>query len=152
MNDTIFDYDGYFKKLGLEILAKSLNSYLGSNYPTDQHRMILESLYEDFPEFRKRAIVYRAVKQNTFPRALRNKFVSGCLTIEDIRFFINKRFDKGYKSVLVSKEPIDYFDLKAFVEFINRRYGQYLIERYQEENEVVFKFKKGNDWFKLIQI
>ncbi|MCK9330081.1 MAG: hypothetical protein M0Q94_09435 [Candidatus Cloacimonetes bacterium] len=152
MNDTIFDYDDYFKNLGLDVLSQLLNSYLASNYPTDQHRKVLESLYENFPDFRGKAVVYRAVKQCTFPKTLRNKFVGGCLTIEDVQAFVKKRYDKGYKYVLISKEPIDYFNLRAFIDFINIRYGKYITERYQDENEVLFKLKKGNKWFRLEKI
>lgn len=146
-----FDYDDYFLRLGVEVLTKSLNSYLESNYPTDRHRMILESLYEDFPEFRRKLVVYRALKESSFPVSLRNKYVSGCSSFDDVNNFIRKRFDKGYKYILISKSSIDCFDLCAFVTFINKKYGKYLNERYQDEKEIVFRLRKGNDWFEIIK-
>jgi len=144
-----FDYDAYFIGIGLLVLTRALNEYLGSNYPTDQHRKILESMYHDFPDFRIKTVIFRAVKDNIFPKTLRNKFVSACSSKEDVVNFVNKRHDKGYKYILVSREPVECFDISAFVDFINVKYGPYLTNRYQDEREVVFKFKTGNAWFAL---
>lgn len=133
-------------------MTRNLNEYLGSNYPTDQHRKMLESLYHDFPEFRKKTYIFRAVKSKVFPKILRNKFVSACSSKEDVIYFVNKRRDKGYKYFLISREPVDCFDIFSFIDFINAKYGPYLTSRYQDEKEVVFKFKTGNEWFTLESI
>lgn len=152
MNNNNNDYDTYFKELGLSVLARNLNEYLGSNFPTDQHRSLLELLYNDFPDFKRKTYDFRAVKEKIFPKVLRNKFISACSTKEDVNLFVRKRSDKGYKYILISKEPIDCFDIASFVDFINNKYGLYLTGRYQDEKEVVFKFRKGNDWFTLEKI
>ncbi len=149
----MFDYDNYFLNIGISVLSRKINSYLGSNYPTDDHRELLKYLFETFYEFRIKTIVYRAIKNKIIPKNLRNKFVSGCSTKEDVINFIKKRYDKGYNYIVVSKEPIEAFDLYSFIEFINNKYGDGSINNfYQDEKEVFFKFKKGNDWFEMIDI
>lgn len=143
------DFDSVFRRLEVENISSSLNSYLGSNYPTDEHRLFIKTLNDKYPEFRLKAIVFRAVKKKRLPVTLRNKYVSGCLTVDDVINFINKRKDKGYKYILESKEPIEYFDLYSFIDFFNKKYGSCITERYQDEKEVLFILKSGNKWFCL---
>jgi|GEM_PF-3910762 len=153
MDKTVeFDYDTYFRKLGVKLLTQFLNSYLETNYPTDEHREFLEKLYDEFPDFRKKSIVYRAIRENRIPKEVRNKYVSGCSTKDDVKAFADKRYDKGYEFIMISNEPVDCFDLYSFINFINKKYGKHLTERYQDEKEIIFKLKKDNDWFRIEKI
>lgn len=134
--------DALLKDLGLSMVVDSLNEYLGANFPRDKHRNILAFLSDRFPEFVFETTVFRAVRSKTIPKELRNKFVSGCSTKEDVLRFVEKRFDKGYKYILISKEKIKAFNLNKFILFMNQNYGEYITEFYLDENEVVFKLDK----------
>ena len=52
----MFDYDNYFLNMGISVLSREINSYLGSSYPTDDHRKLLKYLFETFYEFRKKLL------------------------------------------------------------------------------------------------
>lgn len=144
--------DNIFRNVGLNHICKYLNEFLATNYPTEGHRALIKDLFNLFPEFIKTEVVYRAVKEKDFPRALRNKFVSGCQTKEDTLSFVKKRYDKGYKYIMISNYPIDYFDLWEFINYINSQYGMIITTRYQDEKEILFNLKKGTDWYEIIKI
>lgn len=152
MIENKYDYDEYFKNLGLIVLANAINKYLATNNPTEDQRKLLQKLYEDFPDFREEKIVYRAVKNKIIPRYFRNKYVGGCSSLEEVLSFVKKRHDKGYEYILVSNEPIECFNLHKFINFINEKYGKVINDWYQDEKEVIFKMKKGIDWYKMSKI
>lgn len=142
------ELDKFFMEIGLSLFSKKLNNYLGTNSPTDEQREFLKGLFEEFPEFKIKTKIYRASRiGKDFPRQLRNKYVSGCKSRKDVESFINKRYDKGYQYILESKEDVECFDLYAFINHINGKYGKWITEFYQDENEVIFLFRFPYDWF-----
>lgn len=149
MEHKCCDIDIYFREYGLEIFSNTLNRYLGTNNPTEDQREFLAKLYKDFPQFIIKAVVYRAVRSKNIPQEMKNKFVSGCRTFEDVNAFIKKRWDKGYTHILISKDEIECFDLHAFIYAINYEYGKILNEGYQDEKEVLFKMVKKKCWYKI---
>ncbi len=147
------DRDLEFRNIGISVFSKRLNDYLGTNSPTSFQRDFLDDLFILFPDFIKKGKVYRASRvKNNFSREFRNKLVSGCDSLINVKKFIAKRYDKGYKYILESKEEIEYLDLCAVIEHMNTTYGKCITEFYQDENEILFKFSFPYDWFNVIGI
>lgn len=141
------ELDRYFMEIGASLFSQKINDYLGTNSPTDEHREFLKELFEKLPEFKIKTKIFRASRVGKdFPHQLKDKYVSGCRSRRDVESLITKRWDKGYQYILESKEDVECFDLYAFINHINGKYGKLITEFYQDENEVIFLFRSPYDW------